>query len=473
MPSPSRWRELPRLFLAFVLFFVVIAALPSQALYWDDIGFLEWARDPMHLDYGHALYIPTLRAWHELMLLLDYTTEEYAAKMLSSLFAAAAFVLLWTRMERMGLSRTAAFALSALVGTTPLAWRQAGIVEPTTLTLTFLLCAARAAELYRESRTLPRAFALAACTALALGYHVVSVFVLPWLVHLAWGRPRPPVRHLWVPAGIVAALGLALLATGQAPVLSHFVGYWRGFLPTFSAAWLRETWREGSVIAVHGFALPLVLGTAGAVLLLARRRFPSALALALPYAGAFLLLGAPKVGLLLPVSLALGLVAAEALASAGTSARATLGEVLLALALAWQVASGLVQALDRAVTPDTLQEEALLMAAALPEGSLLLAGPAAHHVRWFTEVPCVALPNEIHSAPAAIDGRKDAIAVVRELVGRSAPSYADVYVSSEALDYLRGRWSADPSALPLDAARAIVVRADPPLALVPFARSGP
>jgi hypothetical protein len=474
MPISPRWRDLPLRFLGFVLFFVVVAALPPQALYWDDIGFLAWARDPLQLDYGHALYTPTLRLWHELMLLLDYTTEEYAAKMLSSLFAAAVFLLLWLRLERQGLTRSAAFALAALVATTPFFWRQAGIVEPTTLTMTCLLCAASAAERYRAARSARNALVLVLYTGLAFGYHVVSVLALPWLVVLSWGRPRPPLAHLAWPIALGAAALLALVVSGQLALLAHFFGYWEGFLPRLSGAWLAETSREGWAIALHGFPLPLVLGALGGAWLLARRRLPVALALGLPYGVAFFFLGAPKVGLLVPVSLALGLAAGEALASVVRQAvRGPLAEFLLAGALAFQVGYGVVRALERAVTPDTLQEEANLMAAGLPRGSVLLAGPAAHHVLWFTQAPCIALPNEIHAAAPGIDGTKDVLAIVSEVESRAAADHAAVYISSEALDYLQWRWKADPSQLALDAGRTIVLRDQPALYLVPFARSGP
>ncbi len=453
-----------------MLFFVVVAAMPPQFLYWDDLGFLERARDPIQLDYGHALYVPTLRGWRAFLSLFDFTTEEYAAKMLSSIFAAFVFVLLWKRLERTGLATTSAIALSALVGTTPFFWRQTGIVEPTTPTLAFLLLAARAAERYGEARTLGRAIALVLFCSITFGYHVVSVLALPWLVHLAWSRPRPPLRHLLVPASLTLALALVLTLARKLSVLATLFGYWTGFLPPFSSETLVENRAEGWTILVHGFPVLLVLGGLGIVLSAARKRFPRGLVLGLPYGLAFLFLGAPKVGLLLPVSVSLGLVAGEAFASfERRRPLALVGELLASAVLAFQVGFGLVRAYDRAVTPDTLQESATLMAGGLPKGSLLLAGPTAHHVLWFTEVPCVALPNEIHSAPTRPDGKKDVIALVREVARRMSPSYERVYLSSEALDYLVWRWNADPTTLSLDAEGTIVVRDDPALYLVPLA----
>ncbi len=472
--STEEPRRAPGKFLGFVLFFVVIAALPPQALYWDDIGFLQYARDPIRLDYGHALYIPTLHRWHELLSAFGLRSEEHAAKLLSALAAALFFVLLWSRLERTRIEPLAALTIALIVGTAPLFWRQATIVEPTTLTLAALLVAARAAERYGEARTVLRAATLCLASAVVLGYHVVSIFALPWLVHLAWRpAPAPPRRQLWVPLAGVLLLFLALAAAGKLAELPVFFRYWQGFLPAFSADAVAQHVQRSAEILRFGFPASLVVGGLGLALLFARRRVPRALWLGLPYYLAHVLLGQPDVGLLLPVSLSLGLIGAEGFAVLPSARVARwVGAFFLPLLCSFQLAFGMVRALERAVTPDQLQESAALLAGALPDSCLLLAGPVAHHVLWFTEVPCIALPNEIHAAPNEPDGTKDVLAVVRSVVEREAARFKRVYVSSEALDYLGLRWNADPSKLALDTRATIRVRDTPPLYLVPFALEG-
>ena len=120
--------------------------------------------------------------------------------------------------------------------------------------------------------------------------------------------------------------------------------------------------------------------------------------------------------------------------------RATLAPRRLALAI--QLGYGLVVALERTQTPDDEREKAILLAGALPESAVLLAGPVAHHVRWLTAVPVVALPNEIQAAAPGPDGPRDPLDVVRAVAAREAATHDSVYISSEALDYLEWRFRA-------------------------------
>ncbi len=472
--STEEPRRAPGKFLGFALFFVVIAALPPQALYWDDIGFLQYARDPIRLDYGHALYIPTLRLWHAVVSFFGLGSEEHAAKLLSALAAALFFVLLWSRLERMRIEPLAALAIALIVGTAPLFWRQATIVEPTTLTLSALLVAARCAERYGEKRSVLRAMTLCLACAVLLGYHVVSIFALPWIVHLSSGpAPAPPRRQLLIPFAFVLSLFLAVAAAGKISELPTFFRYWQGFLPAFDADALSQHLQRGAQILRLTSPAPLIAGGLGLLLALVRRRTPRGLWLGVPYFLAHALLGQPDVGLLLPVTLSLGLIAAEGFAGLQSARLARwVSAFFLPILCTFQFAFALVRTLERALTPDQLQESATLLAAALPDSCLLLAGPEAHHVLWFTDVPCIALPNEMHAAPNRPDGTKDVLAVMRSIVERESLRYKRVYVSSEALDYLGWKWNADPSTFPLDVRDTIRVRDAPPLFLVPLALEG-
>ena len=322
--------------LGFVLFFVVITALPPQRIFWDGIGFLEWARSPVQLDYGHLLYIPLLHAWHGVMSFL-VASEEFSAKLLSALGAAACFLLLWTRVERKGLAPATAITVALVATTTPFLWRQATIIEPTTLTLAALLATASAAERYGSVRTPARAVTLCGAYTVLLGLHLVSIFALPWIVALARGpAPRPPARHLLVPAGFALAFLALAAGAGALPELGTFSAYWRGFLPDASAASLARHLDMAARVLSRGYPAVTWLGLGALVwYAAATRRVPRAALLAAPYLFAFVLLGKPIVGLLVPVSIGLALILADGLRALpdGRAARAV-GGLLLPLALA-------------------------------------------------------------------------------------------------------------------------------------------
>jgi len=463
----------PAKLLGLLLFAAVIALLPTQALYWDGLAFLQAARPPLELDYGHFLYVPLLRAAHA-VLAPWIESEVFSARLVSAVAAGGCLVLLWARAERTGLAASEAVAAALLVVTTPLFWRQADVVEPATLTIAALLCAWEAARRYGERRSALRLALLCASMAALLGLHLAAVFALPWLVDRARGpAPRPPASHLVVPAGLV----LAVLAAGAlAGDLGAFLVYWRGFLPPAAgfAAAVGEHARMLGRVLTEGTPVLSAAGALGVVVLVARERagLRGPALLAAPFLVAFLVLGKPVVGLLLPVTVALGAVVARAaaLTVAHPRTRAVAG-VALAVLVAVQGTAGLVGAARRALTPDRLQEVAVLIAGALPRDAVVLAGPVAHHLRWHTGAPVVALPNAIHAARSR-DAAADPVHVVVAEGERLAASYAAVYVTSGALDYLGAHWGADAGRLPLDWERALVVSREPDVRLVPLVPRG-
>jgi len=466
--------------LGFFLFFVAIGALPPEALHWDGIGFLEWAgRDPIQLDYGHTLYLPLLRAFHAGLEVLWYGTWEYSSKLLSSFGAAAFFVLLWRRLERGGLDVFLGFTLAALASTTPIFWRQAGIVEPTTWTLAALLLADRAAERYGGRRTAGSCVLFVVAFLVLLGFHLVSLCAAPWLARRArlW-RDRPPRSHLLVPLAFALLLFGALAAADKLAELASFGAYWRGFLPRLEPRALGA--HAAFLLRVLGLGMPglfvagvlgagVALGTRGTSPARAKEVLLEAVLLALPYLLAYLALGKPVVGLLLPVGVGLALAAESGLCALPRGAFADrAAATLLSALVVFQVGHGMVSGLQRARTPDDLQEEAELLAGALPRDAVLLAGPVGHHVRWFTGAPVVVLPNELHAARPGPGGKVDAIALVQAVAARESQRHALVYLSSEAIDDLVLNWGADPSLLSVDPEGLIRVRHEPPLYLVPL-----
>ena len=96
----------------------------------------------------------------------------------------------------------------------------------------------------------------------------------------------------------------------------------------------------------------------------------------------------------------------------------------------------------------------------------MIVGSLGHHQTWFTTAPAVILPDEIHAQ--GVHAAADVLAFVTQLAEREAATHTQVYITSEAIEYLGWRWNTDGMALPIDPARRITVRAKPELALFPF-----
>lgn len=426
--------------LGFLLHFAAAGALLPQALHWDGIGFLQWARD-LHLrDYGHFLYAPSIRLSYEVLAPFGASIE-LAAQVLSAAAASLAFVLLWARFERLPVPTPLAIAAAAAVTTSPLLWRQAGVIEPSTLTLAALLAAFAAAEACGRRRSPGRLMVLGAATLLCIGYHVVSLLAVPWLLYHARFRARAVLLPLG--AGLALALLVLALPASRAELLG-FADFGRGFLPevdgpaaVFTA--VGHHVRHGRDILREGAPLVCVLG-ALVVLVAARgdrRSLLGAALLAGPPLLAFLAFGKPVVALLLPVVLTMGLLAGAGLRELarwrGPRAAALL---LLPPALAFQATWSLLEAFHASSTPDRNRLAAEAVAGALPPSSVVFAGPLARHLEWFTDVSVVALPDWLHGAAAPADPVQGMLVEAGGLAPRA------VYVTSEGLEYLVERGAA-------------------------------
>ncbi len=447
-----------------LLYFVAVAVLAPRALSWDALGFLLHVR-AQATDYGHALYAPTIRAADAL--LGGLASSERAARLLSALGASLAFFLLWVRAERAGASSWGAPVAAALFATTPRFWYEAGNVEPSTWTVAALLMTAEAAEGYGRERTLARMALLALAFGLALGFHLVSLCALPWLVWLAAGpAPRPPLGHAAIPLALAAA-ALALAAFGR---LDVYWAYWSGFWPRFEGGVANEValhvgngWSfllEGApVLAAQALVCApwLVLGRR-------RRALGAVLALSAPYLLAYAFLGKPLVGLLLPALLALGLLIGEAAGAARGLGRLASG--VLGFALLLQLAITVAQAVRWTRESDVDGERAALLARALPRPALLLAGKLANQLRYrHPEVPVVALPELLHEALGR-DRAADPIEVVRRELERAGA--IPCYLSSDGFAFLQGILAVDPYRLGLDEKGTRFFPEDPKLCLIPI-----
>ena len=104
------------------------------------------------------------------------------------------------------------------------------------------------------------------------------------------------------------------------------------------------------------------------------------------------------------------------------------------------------------------------------EGEARFRALEAEVIRAATlDTAVVALPNELHATPdTAPGGSLDVVAFVHRIAAREAQQYEQVYLSSEAIDYLLWRWQADVSRLHVDPEGVILVRRNPELYLVPL-----
>lgn len=457
--------------LAVLAYLAVVAGLHPRAISFDGLAFLMGARAGT-LDYGHALYLPLLRAAEALA--RGSVSSERSAQLVSSVGAALAFALLWRRVERGGARRGLAFLVAACFGFATLFWQEAGAIEPTTWTIAALLASAEAAEAYARRTTLARLSALFLACAAAVGFHLVSLCALPWIVSRARRRgAAPPALHLFVLLGGVLLVLLAAVLGGD---LGVYLRYWSGFVPDFreglGSTLAAHLERAGRLILEGAPVLLALSGVALSALLWARTRAEEAAWLAAPYLAAYLLLGKPLVGLWMPVFLAAALVIGRAASLAGEERSAGGARVpraaiaiVLGLSAALQLALSLPQAIAWRREPDASRTRAELLARHVPEGARLFAGPLSNHLRYyFPALDVASLPELLH-AERARDRSCDPIEVVRQAV-RSAGKRC--LLSTDGAGFLQGQPGADLTRLGLTLESVLPIPEDPRLGLFPL-----
>ena len=451
---------------------VTVAALYPRTVAFDGLSFVMAARAGT-IDYGHALYLPLLGAAGALV--GESLEPERTAQLVSAAGALLAFALLWRRVERGGAPRALAALVAACFGFSTLFWQEAGSIEPTTWTVAALLVAAEAAEAYGRRSTLPRLGAAMLALATAVSFHLVSLCALPWLVSLVRkeGAARPSVTHL---LALLAGALLVLLLAFLGGELGVYMRYWSGFVPDFRGglgselAWHLE--RGGRLFLEGGPVLLALSGVAAFALLRTGARGAEEGAwLAAPYLLAYLILGKPLVGLLVPVFLAGALVIGKAAALEGVESpggsRLPRGAVRLVLAFsaALQFGLSLPQALAWRREPDTNRTRADCLARHVPEGARLFAGPLANHLRYYwPALDVLSLPELWHTAHAR-DRSADPIEVVRQAI-RSAGKRC--WLSTDGAGFLQSGLAADLTRLGLSLESALRIPEDPRLALFPL-----
>lgn len=448
----------------------LLVVLHPRALAFDGLAFLMAARAGA-LDYGHALYLPLLNLGGALA---GGAASERVAQVVSALGGASTLALLLRRFERAGVPPGRALLVAVCFGVSTLVWQEGGSVEPTTWTLATLLLAAEAAEAYARRPSAARLGAAMLAFAAAVGFHLVSLCALPWLASRARrAGAAPPARHLlFLLAGALLVVLLAWLGGN----LFVYLRFWSGFVPDFrNGVWAELEWhlqRAGRLFLEGAPVLLALAGLGGFALRRERARgVEEALLLAVPYLGAYLLLGKPLVGLLMPVLLAGALLVGSAAllgdeAQVGRVPRVPAGAIVLVLAFsaALQFSLSLPQALVWHREPDANRARAELFARHTPEGTRLLAGPLSNHLRYYWPALDVLSLPELWHARHAEDRSADPIEVVRQAVESSGKR---CLLSSDGAGFLLGL-GADLTRLGLTLESALPVPEDPRLSLFPL-----
>ncbi len=422
-PTPA----LPRL-LALGIFFGVTGALLPQALEWDGLAFLLRARPPLEFDLAHPGYVLLVRTVSELGRPLGWGPET-SARLLSALGAGLVCILLWNAGERRGLASATALLGALAFSTSLLPWRQAAVIEPSTVNLALLLVARRQAERYGSEASPVSALRLALALSALVSTHVVSILTVPWVLRGVGRRARRP--ELWS----LAFSGLLLF--GVALLLGlpgRLIDYARGF--SSGPGW-RTSWghvEHAASFLFEGAPLLCMLGLPSLFLLRRVHRGQDLPWLVGPHLAAFLLFGKPVVAQLLPLFLALALALAGGLVALESRLHAPLLFALVLVALGAQTTHALRVAFHKASAPDPRAQLTLHWANQLSRQDLLIAGPLTQHLRWFTDVDVVALPELLHEARSK---GSDEIEFLRNaLDGKKGRTYARRFVTPQALQYL-------------------------------------
>lgn len=424
-------QKAPRSFLVIVtLSFVVVSFfLRRRNIDWDGIAMILRSESNDWRDFAHLLYLFLVR----LAVIAGEAAglaRDDAVKALSIAAAAATLVMLWRFAERIGVDRSCAGLAAVLYSTAPVVWRQSLSAEVYALAAAFLMAAGHCALDTRESLAPRRhAWMIILFFALAVGMHIGCLLALPWIVWLMGRGIRPGLRLLIKPLASVAVVSavVGVVAAGwrRADALA-FVQYSGGFLsradgaPGFSSRdpfeliglhlhYVRRFFLEEAAVLTVVAVVAIIFRV-----VVVRRPPATAAALGAPFLIAYIVLGVPMLGLLMPVLLALALATAEGLG--GLDARMARARpwrrrkaIVLGMSSLMVVVS-LINVLPGLVIEareiDPLEVEARRLAENTPNAAVLFTGRSAMHLRYrHPEVAIVSLPEVLHVLRA--EGRRN------------------------------------------------------------------
>jgi len=277
---------------------VVSLVVYSQTLL-PGIAFGDWGEMqtvPHVLGVAHPTGYPTYILLSWLAQLVPIGSIAFRANLLSAVLVSAALAITVAIIPRLGVRPIIAVAAAIALGAVPTVWAAATVAEVNPLHLLFVALLIHRALVWEERRSIRDLVLGGLLLGLALGNHLLILFVAPFIVaFVAWaGRreiaARPSILLRATAAGL---LGVAVylyipLAAGRSPPLSynHPVTldgvFWlvsgaqfRGQFGFFSASGLADT--AGSLPALWsllaGHATPFLpaLGLIGIGLLVRRR----------------------------------------------------------------------------------------------------------------------------------------------------------------------------------------------------------
>ena len=439
--APPTEISTPRtLVLTFCLAFTVLAPLLRRTVNWDGMSFLLQAeRGYDRLDYMHLLYPWYLAAATKLGAIFGLESTTSAAAF-SALCAALLFTCFVEFLRSFDIARAPARLVAACVLTTPELLRESVSIEVYTPALSGLVLAAFFARRHALRPTPILMTASAVAFVFATSCHAAILLALPWIIRLS--RPVQAKTTWRSRAPFLLVLAASLLGGSLLGIdyqnLRDFGLHLRGFLPWWTndrgaATLLFDHAKLFLRFMLEGVPL-LALGAAAAAVLLRRqRRAPIAHAwlLALPFASLFLITGVPILGLLLPVTIALGILLASSYRHSASTDRRLIAT--LALILTVQLALTVPERLTESRQPDPQRRLAHSIESALPPDAVVIAGRSAQHLRYFTTLEVIALPVLVHETLAAQGQDANLTAATLLAAHQAYDTRRPVFITTDAL----------------------------------------
>jgi hypothetical protein len=393
-------------------------ALARSAVGFDALAFLHRPRDHLFEDPAHLLYPALVQGAAALGSALGLEPV-LAASLLSALALAGAAATLAVLTRKAGAPPAVALGTGLLFALGASALREATSIEAYHPALALL---GGSLVLALRVRSFAGAIATILLLVLASTMHAAALLGGFALARSLLANPHLPRRSALMALGAsLATAGLAL-ASGFGVQVLELVETARAFAAAAPEAGrvLAPASRLGRFLLENATGAALVAASALLLLLHPRHRavvletaLPGAY-LAAPFLSAFLVLGTPMLGLLLPASFGLALLGAPSLARLGPG-------ILVPALLVLQAALTLPTAIREARAPDPLREEAEALLAAAPPDAVFLAGPVAWHLRHLGAARVLSIDELFHEARARSRREPEA----REVLIPALAHYAD------------------------------------------------